>query len=167
MLSFNAQLDLVFEDVNFTKTMDRVLGQIFRESVRDWLRELLLHVPVETGMAKAALQPLGRFLRVAVDIKPTRAPYYSKLEGMMQNIQSGTEMQMFELVDNKTNPMTLVYSFTFILDIWHYWHRRYYNGKHLPGEDAWQLAEAAFYQAFMDRAARRLPGLDGFLVWRK
>lgn len=75
MLNFSSSLPIMNLDVaRYTKTLDRVMGQIIREAAREWLRAVIVNVPVETGSAKSTLQPLGRLLRrVAVPINPTKS----------------------------------------------------------------------------------------------
>jgi hypothetical protein len=50
----------------YTKTLDKIMGQIMREAAREWLRAVLTSVngdfPVWSGAAKSTLVPLGRFL---------------------------------------------------------------------------------------------------------
>jgi hypothetical protein len=52
----------------FTKTLEDVLETQIRQAARAWLREVITHVPVYTGMARGSLIPLGQFLRVAIPI---------------------------------------------------------------------------------------------------
>ena len=76
MFSFKSGLSIVNLDLDkYNKALRKELGIVLHNGAKIWLREWIkLGIPVETGMAKAALQPLGKFLRVAVDIRPTRNP---------------------------------------------------------------------------------------------
>lgn len=165
MLTFTANLPKIrLLQGTYTKEMDRIIGQIFREAAREWLRAFLLEgVPVETGMAKAGLQPLGRFLRVAVPISPKRKPYYSKLEGGRQSIGLGHDKSRFFLKDDRTNPLEFVHEFEWSSEILHYYLKEFYNGTSQAGEEAIVSAETAFIAHLEDALVRRLPKLEEYV----
>lgn len=146
------------------KTLDRVMGQIIREAAREWLRALVVHIPVQTGMAKGALQPLGRFLRVAVPVRPVRKPYYSKLEGGISEPGFGAQKTDFYFRDDKSHPMSFIYEFTWSTDVLHYWLQEFYNGKAIPGEIAMRDAEEAFQLHIVNAINRRLPAALDSLI---
>lgn len=144
------------------------MGQIVREAAREWLRTMLEQgvAPVETGMAKAALVPVGRILRNVggLGISPTRKPYFSKLEGGTQDIGFGESKTSVTIRDDKSNPLTFVYEFEWTTEVLHYWLRQYYNGPAIPGEDALPQAEDAFLQHVNATLARRLPHFADFIL---
>lgn len=149
---------LRLDDREMTKTFDKILGQIIRESARQWLRTWLsLGVPVETGMAKATLQPLGRFLRVRVNVRARRKPYFSKLEGTQQSPASGETAQDFKITDDKSNPRSFMYGFEWSTSVLHYMLREFYRGAAVPGEDAIEEALKAFENHLVTTIERRLP----------
>ena len=154
MLRFESQLNFMSMPLEkVKKSLLKILQQAMREAAREWLREWLkLGVPVETGMAKAAFKPLGRFLRVAVPISPTRKPYFSQLEGVEQSIDSGEDKSDFFL-DTEGG----VYTFYWETDILHYFHAEYYNGNYPPGEDVLVEAEKSFLIHMNYTLAKRLP----------
>lgn len=165
MLYFESSLStLHVPRERLTKTLDRILGQIIREAAREWLRALVVEVPVQTGMAKGALQPLGRFLRVAVPIRPIRKPYYSHLEGGEQTISFGAEKTEFVIKDDKSNGGSFIYEFSWSTDVLHYWLSQYYRGKALPGDIAIQKADDAFLQHVQSTIDRRLPAILESLI---
>ena len=142
------------------------MGQLFRESAREWLRAWLkLGIPVETGMAKASLVPLGRFLHGVggLKIEPNRKPYYSKLERGVQSPELGEHKSYFDIQDDKSNPMRFVYLFEWYTETKHYFLSRYYKGQFVSGQAAITIAEQAFMNHFNSTLSRRLPKLDDFL----
>jgi len=54
----------------FNKALRSMAETQVRNAAREWLRAVIPLVPVFTGTARGSLQPLGRFLRVAVPIAP-------------------------------------------------------------------------------------------------
>lgn len=143
-----------------TRTLDRILGQTIREAARQWLRTIVPLVPVETGMAKATLQPLGELLRVAVPVSPVRKPYYSKLEKGFQSPGTGRlKGKEFELQSTDFQ-----YSFIWSTKVLHYWLSQYYRGNAIPGEEAIQLGEQAFLQKVQQNLETRIPKiLEGLI----
>lgn len=55
------------------------MAKLAMEAARVWLSTIIDHsskeFPVQTGMAKASLRPLARYLGMSVSITPTRKPY--------------------------------------------------------------------------------------------
>lgn len=155
------------DTIGYKARLDRTMGQIIREAARRWLRTVVVEVPVETGMAKASLLPLGRFLRNVggLSIHPTREPYYSKTEGGMQSPETGEQRGMdFEIRDDRSNPHSFVYGFYWKADILHYWLSHYYNGPAVPGEEVIEEADRVLW-AYIDQAvATRLPAIRDFLI---
>ena len=133
------------------KTLDRILTSIWKQAAREWLRELIKGIPVETGMAKGSLTPLGRFLNVAVPISPTRAPYFNKLEGVTATPDAGAAKTEFEL---ETKNFT--YTFTWSTDVLHYWLAQFYKGQAIPGEQLIKEADAVFQQFVTETVTRRV-----------
>lgn len=167
MLRFDRHFDFLKMDLpRYHKTLDRIVGQIFRESIRDWLRVILeVGVPVETGMAKAALEPVGRFLnRVGgLQINPTRKPYYSKLEGGVQSPDLGREKSSFNVRDDKSHPLTFIYTFEWSTSVLHWYFAQFYNGARPAGEEILPEAAQKFDQVFAGRLQQRLPHFWNFI----
>lgn len=161
---------LVFDAPRYTKTLDRIIGQIIRESARQWLRSMLTSgIPVETGMAKAALVPLGRFLNNVggLSIAPTRKSYYSKLEGGRQTIGFGEQKQDFKIRDDKSNPLSFLYEFEWSTTIAHFYLEQFYNGTAQSPQVSIIAADNAFERHMFNALEKRLPGLDDFIRWGK
>lgn len=142
-----------------SKTLRRNSEQILRETARTWLRFMLTEIPVETGMAKGTLKPLGQFLRVAVPISPVRKEYYSKLEGGIQNIAFGAEKSAYSIDYNNG-----IYTFEWDTETRHYWLKEFYGGDAIPGQDLIQLADDEAQNYLIDALSRRIPiSLQGFI----
>lgn len=152
--------DLIkFDEKLFTSNLDKQLGIALRQATRAWLRTWLSEgVPEETGMARASFKPLGQLLRVAVPIKAKRKPYYSKLEGGIQNINLGIEKQSFELGDRN-----FIYSFSWKTETLHYFLSQFYNGKFTPGEFVIEQAGEAFLQYLDSNLRTRVPSVFQYL----
>ena len=160
MLSFGKGLKaLQMNRKDVSRRTDRILGQTIREAARQWLRAWLAEgVPVETGMAKGTLRPLGRFLRVSVSIKPVRKPYFSVLEGVVQKISSGEEKSEFQIRDDKSDPGSFIYEFHWATEVLHYMEREFYNGSAMVGRAVLHGPATDAFFAQIDKAiAKRLP----------
>lgn len=160
MIEFTSNFDLIELDVKrYTKTLDRVLGQIIRESAREWLRAVLKSVParggfpVLTGAAKSTLVPLGRFVRVAVSVSPT--------EGDRRSL--GVASQHFKIVDNTNNSGTFLYSFEWSTSLLHYYINEFYG--YIPYAP-WNTVEAGetAFKAYIEKAMNtRLPEIADYI----
>lgn len=69
------RLIVKFEKLNLdvpkaTAAIEKAIEVQMRQAAREMLRAIIVKVPVFTGMARGTMQPLGRFLRVAVPITP-------------------------------------------------------------------------------------------------
>lgn len=163
MMSFDFSLpELTFNEINFTKTMNRVIGEVIRESARQWMRAILAHIPVETGMARATMIPLGEYLNNVGGLAfgPKRQPYYSKLEQGIQDMGFGIEKTSFTLIDDAPD---FRYYFEWSTNVKHYWISEFYKGNYKPGELALLEGEEAFFAHFNTTIIRRLPKLEDFL----
>lgn len=142
------------------------MGQVFRESARHWLRTILeTNVPVETGMAKATLLPVGRYLRNVgnLQINPRRKPYYHHTEGVVASPSSGIEKSSFFFEDDKTNPLAFIYTFEWTTSVLHYWVSGYYR-QGVPGEVHLEKAKDAFDNFLSTTLNRRIPHFAEFIL---
>ena len=111
-------------DGNFTKTLDRVVGQVLRQAIRAWLKAVLNSInsrdaytlgdsfPIKTGEAKGSLMPLGRALRVAMSVNPKPGEENKVLEGESQG--------KFYIRDDKSHPLSFKYRFNFSTGVVHF-----------------------------------------------
>ena len=78
MVRFTGQLHgLKFSQNKHGKTMDQAIQRLIRQAAREWVRAVILRVPVWTGQAMGSIKfasgpggNLGRFLNVAIPIVP-------------------------------------------------------------------------------------------------
>jgi hypothetical protein len=54
----------------YTEALQKAVDTQVRQAAREWLRTVMIHVPVYSGQAAASLVPLGRHLHVAIPIHP-------------------------------------------------------------------------------------------------
>jgi hypothetical protein len=168
LLSAKRAFDLYkFDAEGLSKTLEKRLGQILRQSAREWLRTMIVYVPVETGMAKSALAPLGAFLRVAVPIEPIRKPYIKRKPptygGKPISMPQGRYRSKFTIIDDKTAPGTYQYVFEWSTTVLHYYLAHYYKGYGLPGEFAIHEANMAFWTHFETQIVRAMPDIQKFI----
>lgn len=152
-----------FDSVNYTKTLDRVLGQIIREAAREWLRAVITSVParggfpVLTGEAKATLAPLGRFLRVAVPISPT----FDGRHKFQDKRAEGEAQSQFKLESKNYN-----YSFEWSNEVAHYYINEFFALIPSAQPDGWHTLEAgerAMLIYVNDALERRLPNIAQYI----
>lgn len=167
-MEFQQELDLPrFDGKKYTKTLEKVIGQIFREAAREWLRHILSsHFPVETGMAKATLTKLADFLRVAINVTPTRESYRSSLYGGdWVDYSTGRELSSFTFIDDKNSPGTGDFIFIWTTNVLHFWLADYYTiPKYKPpaivGEIRVEEARGVFLDYVQRKFEERLPDFN-------
>jgi hypothetical protein len=102
MLDLSGGFDFIgFDQVEYTRRIEIVMGQIIREAARDWIRAIIKSVPsrngfpVLTGAARSTLVPLGRFLRnVPVTVNP--------VPGQPDRRKEGEDSSSFKIVTSET-----------------------------------------------------------------
>jgi hypothetical protein len=136
-VKFQSKLTLVFQDQRFTKRRDKMIGQCFREAIRQWLRAVLVGVagdfPVWTGEAMSSLKPLARYLRV----KTKRiTPVKRRKDGrpVPDRRTEGERKQRFRMRDDKSHAGSFLYSFFWRSDVLHFFINEYFSTqiKHTP-----------------------------------
>jgi hypothetical protein len=159
MIFFNAKMvKPVLNGKKFGKTLDGYLQVQLRQAAREWLRAVIPRVPVYTGTARASLKPLGRFLRVAVPIRPVASrPGMGQFAGESQGI--------FEFKNER-----FVYTFTIGTGVRHYVTNEFYDVRpkiHLQHEPIpWQshaAGQAAFLRYVNSTIPKRMPSIKDFL----
>ena len=127
----------------FTKTLDENIKIQIRQAAREWLRAIILKVPVWTGTSVGSLKPLGAYLRVSIPIDPKVVR-----KGYGPSVGAGLQEFSFERHGN-------TWSFNFTEEVPHYLVNEYFNanltGFHLktPGPyRSFAAGEAAFDKYF-------------------
>lgn len=107
-------------DLNkYSEYLEKEANIQLRQAVRAWLRVLVEEgtIPVWTGTAKGVFIPLGRFLRIAVPIRPIKKRNgYGPSEGASRSLFN------FTRIGNR-------YSFEFIHSVRHLWLNDQFNMK--------------------------------------
>jgi hypothetical protein len=79
MISGHVTIKKVRMDPGWSQELAQGMARLAMEAARVWLATIINHssktFPVQTGMAKASLRPLARYLGMSVSITPTRKPY--------------------------------------------------------------------------------------------
>ncbi len=131
------------------KTLDAALQTQMRQAARAWLRAVIPHVPVWTGMAASSLKPLGRYLNVAVPIKP-------RVTRSDKTPEKGRQQQHFEFENNG-----YVYTFRWTTEVLHYKLNEYFPSKlKLIHETPWNSTvhgDAAYRKYMRDVLPLRIP----------
>lgn len=122
MLQSNTPIVIYEIDLkSFKKTLDKDMGIILRNAIREWLRVVTTTIrrapytvggdnfPVQTGAAKAALKPLARIVRHALALghAPKRPNHISK----------GQASSSFTIRDDKSDPFSFIYRFEWSTDL--------------------------------------------------
>lgn len=148
-------VDLKFDEKGFRKSVDMLMEQQMRMAARAWLRAVIPHVPVYTGMARGSLQPLGKFLKVSVPINP-----YAFRKGM--GPAAGASKSLFSFT--KTNG---IYTFEFDSQVMHYKINEFYNVPlpliHPTPWRSFEYGNAAFQKYVSTALLRRIPRANNFI----
>lgn len=148
-------VDLKFDADNFRKTVHATLEKEIRMAARAWLRAVIPRVPVYTGMARGSLQPLGRFLKVAVPISPV-----AKRKNMGPAVGAAQQSFKFEVKNGK-------YLFGFNSTVAHYMINEFYSVPlPLRNPTPWQSFEAgrtAFNEYVANELPKKLPRVNNFI----
>lgn len=68
---FKATVKIIeFNDKEYITALNKKVEEQMKEAAREWLRAVIVRVPVYTGMARESLLPLSRYLNVAIPIDP-------------------------------------------------------------------------------------------------
>lgn len=83
------------------KTIDQAAKQLFLESLAIFLKEVMKHVPVWTGMSRGSLRPLARYLtdrgyKVTIPISPSPSSKRARKRG--QTIEAGEARGEFTVI---------------------------------------------------------------------
>jgi len=145
----------------YTKTLDAMMKVQMRQAAREWLRAVIEKVPVWTGMSRGSLKPLGRFLRVAISIRPV-----AKRKGMGPG--AGEAFQSFSFGVQGTT-----YSFEFDEGVEHYLINEFHDVSHsiplrTPGPyHSFEAGNQAFIRYVENEMPKRFPRVEKFIVQKR
>jgi hypothetical protein len=150
---------LDFDKPGYLKTRDEALKVQMRNAAREWLKAVIPKVPVWTGTAIGTLQPLGRYLRVAVPISPV-------VERENKGPGFGDALGGFDF-DDAGN--TYTFEFTNFLAYFKFNDQNNANayGFHLTHDSPWHAmdaGQAAFEKYIEDVLPQRMPNIADFIV---
>lgn len=147
----------------YTRTLDEAMQVQLRQAAREWLRAVILRVPVWAGTSRGSLRPLGSYLRVAVPISPRVGPTATRGPSV------GAGQSDFEF----SSPRKGVYQFTFDEQVLHYRLNEFFDmSGFLPllTPTPWasfKAGETAFTRYVNDVLPKRLPRPEQFLVQKR
>lgn len=164
MIKINSLFQKLYVDTaRFTETLDENIKTQIRQAAREWLKAVILKVPVWTGTSKASLQPLGAYLKVKVDINPVAVRKgYGLSEGRAnQEFKFGREGNRWY--------------FSFTEEVAHYLVNEYYNANVLQGlklktpgpYESFKAGERAFQQYIDEFLVKRVPNLKDFVYGKE
>jgi hypothetical protein len=166
---------ITIDRTKFTATMKATAEVVQREAIREWLRAVIVGVPVWTGMSMGALkyargrsgdsagQFLSSYLRVAVPIGPWRT-----WDGEALEIRSDKSPELGGRQSRYTiSQYRGRYLFTFQTSVIQFIINDLYPGKPPSYTRPWQAIQAGneAFQAYLNANLRkRLPKIKDFVV---
>jgi hypothetical protein len=147
-----------FKSAKYTEALQAEVEVQVRQAARAWLRAVIPLVPVFTGTARGSLQPIGRFLRVAVPIRPIAVR-----EGMGPDVGAAQGKFKFEQRGKR-------FVFTFDPGVFHFIQNEFYHAEdppfHLTHPTPWNATEVgnAAWEAYVEHILpQRLPRLKDYI----
>jgi hypothetical protein len=147
---------------NFTKTFNETLDIEIRNAARAWLKIVMTHVPVWTGMAAGSLIPLGQYLRIAIPIH--RNPSADTHGYQWRSEAQGIPLGHFRFEHRKTSV-----TFWFSTDVAHYNINELFDPRpdiHLIHDapwHSWEHGRVAFFDYLHKNLPQKLPKLKNYI----
>jgi hypothetical protein len=161
-LSVRAKVNIIkFDKQGYTEALGKAVQVQIRQAAREWLRAVILKVPVYTGMAKGSLLPLGRYLRVAIPIVPD--PIAQKRFG--RGPQDGESLGLFDF--KQINQY--VWQFQYATEVQHYLINEFTIGLGSPplrNPTPWHSFEAgkeAWDQYLQENLKSKIPKISSYI----
>lgn len=148
----------------FVKSFDAAMKVQTRQAARAWLREIIEHVPVYSGMSIASLLPLGGYLHVAIPITPHPNFYNHRYAGEFNGIAAGQAEGGYAFIDNNFK-----YTFTFSTEVKQFIINDINVGLGMPpllNPTPWratELAGVAFKEYLDNNLKNRVPKISDFV----
>jgi len=151
-------VQLGIEIERYSKSLDAAISAQIRQAAREWLKAVILKVPIWTGTSMGSLQPLGAYLKVKV---PDH--YVAVRKGYGPSV--GRANQEFSF-----SRKGYVWTFSFTEEVAHYLVNEYFNANLLgyklitPGPyGSFYAGEVAFENYINEYLAKRVPNLKDFI----
>lgn len=154
----------------FTKNlghMCKTAGMMFLEQFLEGRKKF----PVWTGMAKASLRPLGRYLGVHIEIDPKKKPRLNKEFGYWQSPATGEEMgeppvagDFFFLHSNVYGPFRVTFQWRTLVD--HFLENDIYHVPRIEGTP-WKYVEnavKAYDKCIKEMMKQTIPNMRSYLT---
>lgn len=161
-IKFRGRLSFPKLDVTkYTEALEEAIETQIRQAAREWLRAVIPKVPVWTGTARGSLQPLGRFLRVAIPISPV-----ARRKGMGPEVGASKGTFKFQRRGRR-------FVFTASSTVDHFIQNNFYQAPtppfHLKEPTPWKAFEAgdeAFIRYIKANLVKRIPKLKEFIKYK-
>lgn len=160
-MSFKIKVKIIkFNERGYSNALQAAIDNVIKDAAREWLREVILHVPVYTGMAKASLLPLGRFLNVAIPINPIATRKYG-------DVATGELMGFF---DFESDTQSRVSRFIFKTDVAHYLINEFTDGlgspplTHPTPWHSFAAGKSAFQKYLRANLKKQVPRVSQYLT---
>lgn len=163
MLEFRGRLSYPkFDASKYTQALQDACEVQLRQAAREWLRAVIPHVPVWTGTARGSLQPLGRFLNVAIPIVPSAPP---KAMRFNRGASYGASQGHFKFSRRDKR-----FIFHYSSDVKHFLENEFYHAPnppyHLRNETPWNAfvyGKAAFDAYMKGTLPKRIPKIADYI----
>lgn len=163
VLRFHGRLSYPkFDAAKYTQALEEACETQVRQAAREWLRAVIPHVPVWAGTSRGSLQPLGRFLKVAVPINPT-AP--AKAMRPSRGPEAGARQQHFKFSRRGRR-----FIFQFETTVAHFIQNEFYHAPNPPFKlinptpwNAFKYGEAAFAAYMQNVVPKRIPKIKDYI----
>lgn len=137
------------------KTLDLNMQRLLRQATRVWLKTIITRVPVLTGTAMGTLQPLGRFLNVAVANIP-------KLKKKGRGPEVGQSLQTFYFRYENGR-----YEFYYTNEVVYFFLNNYFQMERVRSAPwhALERANVAFTIFFINEVQKRVPKIADHITY--
>jgi len=135
-----------------TTELHAALSRLLRDSIKEYLREAVKHVKVDTGMSRGSLLPLARMLRIYTEIRSTIHPKVESRQGSFdmegewhkdipRTLDAGIESSHFKEEFNILygTPYRPVFKFEYRISVWQW----YINENGFGSDEAWEAMAQA------------------------
>jgi len=157
---FEAKIKLIKIDRRgYTEALGKAVDVQIRQAARAWLREVMIHIPVYSGMAKGSLLPLGRFLNVAIPIQPVAKRKYG-------DVAAGDALGSFKFERDDN----FVWTFSFSTEVPHFLINEFNVGlgspplRHPTPWNSFAAGKVAWTQYLTTELSRKIPKISEWIT---
>jgi len=162
MLKFRGRISFPKLDAaKYTQALEDAVETQMRQAAREWLRAVVPKVPVWAGTSRGSLQPLGRFLRVAIPINPL-----VQRKGAGPNVGASKSSFKFERIGRR-------FIFSVSTGVDHFIQNNFYEAPnppfHLKEPTPWKAFEAgeeAYLKYIKENLTKKIPKIKNFIRYK-